>query len=626
MNQSTITVWDSREKPPEARGIVYLWNGYAETDTIRSLLRYVENHAERLRSKYLALIHDVGESWIDDKRVIDHLVLKDGLSYWWMTLCVEKSLWKSPSITDVIRLFALEEIIIDQKPGKLKLFSPNCSLHEVIADLCYSLGIEYEWEKLPGGPYRLSIKAFYRSLPQPLQAILGFSRHLLIHWPLRNAKRSDWFEGPNALLFCSYFIHLDSESCTNGKFYSRQWEIFPKLLQDNGFRINWIHHYLKSSVLPNTRVALNWVQRFNEHRQDQGFHTFLYSFLSWRIVWRVLKNWLMLIWIAGKLKDLQKVFRPNDSNLSPWPILRQDWRISMYGQTALGNLLWIELFDAALHDVPHQAKGLYLCENQGWERAFIHAWRKHGHGELIAVAHSTVRFWDLRYFNDPCITQAVAPQPMPEPDILVLNGIAAVQHYRRANQPMDKVVKCEALRYLYINNVTKSQSCAPTNSGVTKVLILGDVMDASTKELLRLLEASLPFLQEGFVYFFKPHPFCSIKTEEFPYLNITVLTDPLGEIMKDFDIAYSSNSTSAAVDAYLAKLGVVIMLNENELNLSPLRGESGVCFVSTPEELAAAFYAFKKKGCSESPNDDFIFLDSELPRWRTIFDEYEDLR
>ena len=49
--------------------------------------------------------------------------------------------------------------------------------------------------------------------------------------------------------------------------------------------------------------------------------------------------------------------------------------------------------------LPRQRLGLYLCENQGWERIFIRAWRKHGHGKLIGVAHSTIGYWDMRYFD-----------------------------------------------------------------------------------------------------------------------------------------------------------------------------------------------------------------------------------
>ena len=144
----TLTIWDSTAEPPDSEGEVYTWNGYKSKNSVLSLLQYVETHSERLRCKYLAWVHDLGESRIDGKRLIDHLAFDDGLSYWWMTLFVEKSPWKSPSIVDAIRLFALEEIIAQQKPRKLKLVSANQDLHEVLSDLCKSLDISCEWEKL----------------------------------------------------------------------------------------------------------------------------------------------------------------------------------------------------------------------------------------------------------------------------------------------------------------------------------------------------------------------------------------------------------------------------------------------------------------------------------------------
>ncbi len=50
------------------------------------------------------------------------------------------------------------------------------------------------------------------------------------------------------------------------------------------------------------------------------------------------------------------------------------------GGDAISRLLAIELFDAMMRNLPRQSRGLYLCENQGWERALAHARRKHGHG------------------------------------------------------------------------------------------------------------------------------------------------------------------------------------------------------------------------------------------------------
>ena len=75
--------------------------------------------------------------------------------------------------------------------------------------------------------------------------------------------------------------------------------------------------------------------------------------------------------------------------------------------------------------------------------------------------------------------------------------------------------------------------------------------------------------------------------------------------------------TSAAVDAYLAGLPVVVMLDETELNFSPLRGQPGVRFVGTPEELADALQA--GHGATAYPDrKDFFFLDPALPRWRRL--------
>ena len=63
------------------------------------------------------------------------------------------------------------------------------------------------------------------------------------------------------------------------------------------------------------------------------------------------------------------------------------------------NLIPIELFDKILKDTQNQKLGIYLQENQGWEFAFINAWKKNKHGKLVAIQHSSVSFWDLRYKN-----------------------------------------------------------------------------------------------------------------------------------------------------------------------------------------------------------------------------------
>jgi surface carbohydrate biosynthesis protein (TIGR04326 family) len=617
----SLTLWDSSVEPSANEGQIYRWNGYGQTESIQSLLRYVETHDERLRHKYLAWIHELGESRILDRRLVDHLTLEAGFSYWWMTLLVEKSPWKSPSINDALRLLALEEIVVERKPVKMRLVSADWRLHETVRGLCQNLALSYEWQRLDRQwTSKWSLAEAYRALPQPVQALVSFVRHLRARWPLRRTSKAGWFGGDRSLFFCSYFIHLDDPSHRKNSFHSRQWEELPRLLHDGGYDMNWMQHYLPSSLVPNTGVAKEWVETFNQQRSQRAFHAFLDAYLSPRIVFRVLSQWVKLNRVYGRLRAIECAFRPRGSNISFWQFMRRDWHASLCGASAISNLLWIELFDSALRDLPRQRRGLYLCEGQSWERAFVHAWHKYGHGQLIGVAHSTIRFWDLRYFTDARTLRSSDPNRMPLPSLIALNGKVAIDTYLRAGYPAEAIAECEALRYNYLNSLGSRPRSRRAPGEPVRVLILGDVASASTIKLLRLLEEAVAQMPIRPMLAVKPHPNCAIDRANYPSLSLTVLTNSLAEILHNFDIAYSSSSTSAAVDAFYSGLPVVVLLDGTELNFSPLRGRPGVNFVSTPAELAASLQLKHNGSGGSRDGTEFFFLDAKLPRWRKLLD------
>jgi len=615
----TLTIWDCSGAPAAGGALTYRWNGYAEGDAVHSLLRYVDTHGERLRGKYMAWIHDLGESRIGAKRLIDHLARDDGLSFWWTTLLVEKSPWKSPSIVDAIRLFALEEIIAQHNPGQLRLVSANRKLHATCARFSRDLGLAYEWEPLPGRfLQRLTLVEVYRSLPQAIQALLSFTRHLLSRWPLRQADKSRWFRGEAAVFFCSYFLNLDREASVAGRFHSHQWEGLPGLLHGMGRRANWLQHYNQSSAVPNVEVAKDLVRRFNRQRDEGGFHSFVDAYLSWRIVLRVVAGWLKLTVVSLRIGAIRHAFRPAGSRFSLWPLIRRDWSASIRGPVAIVNLLWIELFDEAMRDLPHQPVGLFLCENHEWEKAFIHTWRKHGHGRLIGVVHTTVRFWDLRYFTDPRTVRSTDPSPLPQADLIALNGKAAVDAYRAVDFPAESIVECEAVRYGYLGELPEQYPGRRVRGGAISVLILADSVPSCTDSMLRLLEAAVSNMDAPATYTLKPHPTASVDPAHYPSLRLDVVTAHLGQILHEFDVAFASNITSAGVDAYLAGLPVVVMLDATELNFSPLRGRSGVRFVATAQELAEALRVPVAGARSNLDRREFFHLDTSLPRWKRL--------
>jgi surface carbohydrate biosynthesis protein (TIGR04326 family) len=618
MKQSII-LWDSTDQPTEHDGLIYTWNGYKEKDSIHSLMRYVELHGEVLRRKYISFIHDLGEAEVKGKKLKMHLDIGDGFSLWWMSLLAEKSFWKSPSIDTIVRLFALEEIVLHQQPKNFILVSANQSLHQALSSFCQNRSIAYEWERLPSSfSQKWALKRIYYALPHPAQALIGLVRYIWHRWPLRKAEKPAWFEGPKSLFFCSYFAQLTFKD-DNVQFYSRFWGDLCGLMRRQGFSGNWLQLYYPHDAVPSPQVALNWVQRFNQQsRREQGFHTFLGAYLSWSVVLRVLKHWLRLLCICWRLNEVKHAFRPQGSHLSLWPVMREDWYASVCGSVAIDNLLYIELFDRALSDIPHQEKGFYLCENIAWERALIHAWRKQGHGQLIAVAHGVVRFWDMRHFHDPRTLRSSEPYLMPQADLTVLNGKAAVNTYLSVDYPKETIVEGEALRHGYLSKLMPNSSSSRKNRDEIKVLILGDFMPSGTIKMMKMLESAVLHTPTRINYTVKPHPYYTVKPSDYPSLNLKIVMDPLEEILGDFDIAYSTNLTSAAVEAYITGLQVVVMLNETELNYSPLRGQPDVPFVSSPEELAKALQSALQNMDRKPVSNDFFFLDPELSRWSNL--------
>jgi surface carbohydrate biosynthesis protein (TIGR04326 family) len=577
--------------------------------------RHLEEHAERIRRKYLAFIHDLGELQIDGRAVVDHFDLGDGFSYWWMSPLAEKSPLKSPGIYTCLRLLALEEMLLEFQPTALVSAGSDATLAEALRHLCGKLGIRFTWQPGADAGSRPSIRALYDGLPHVVKALLSL-RNVIQRWPLRAVRSPPWFAGDAAIFICSYFIHLDPASCGAGRFHSRQWEVLPRFLQAAGRRLNWLQLFLFSAVVPTVATGIDWVGRFNRDSANQGQQSFVDSYLNVRTVGRAVANWLRLVRIGRRLSSIRQHFEPAGSSVSFWPVLRNDWRSSVAGTAAMTNCLAVAQFDAALADVPRQPTGLYLCENQGWEKALLRAWRKHGHGQITGVQHATVPFWHLYYFDDPRSWQGRSRNAQPLPDRLAVNGAVSRQAFTDAQYPTQRLIDTEALRYLHL----QEDASRPARSGrgaqePVRVLVLGDLMPASMDHLLNLFRGVRPLLPPRYEFTLKPHPGLAIDLNRYPGLDVPQTREPLGKILSQYDVAFAANITSAAVDAYVAGLSVVIALDGDALNLSPLRGQPGARFVSTSEELAEALQA-AGIGAAPASRQEFFYLDSGLPRWK----------
>jgi surface carbohydrate biosynthesis protein (TIGR04326 family) len=206
----------------------------------------------------------------------------------------------------------------------------------------------------------------------------------------------EWRKTDATTTFVSYLFNLVPESSNKGQYESLYWTTLTDLLHKNQHSSNWLHIYVKDSLLPSAKKASKLIKRFNHFNKGNQVHVTLASFVTISLIFRTLQDWYKVL----KLNKLvRKQLEVNSGYL--WPLFKKDCHDSMSGIPAMTNLLYFNLFEKAMSELPIQNRGCYLQENQGWEFGFISAWQSAGHKKkLMGFPPSAVIEWDLRNFFD----------------------------------------------------------------------------------------------------------------------------------------------------------------------------------------------------------------------------------
>jgi surface carbohydrate biosynthesis protein (TIGR04326 family) len=617
-----ILIWDSPNKPSNIPNnfTIVLWRNYLSHDFVSmvSIQQLAENKAFFLRKRYLSWIYDLGILEIQGKRVIDHFSVRPGFSAWWMSLLSEKCNFdKSPQIFDALKLMAFEDWAKDQNVGRVLLVSANKALAKSISlSSCRAKWSNFEWQhNLREDSTFPFLRRIYIKLPNALKALIWLARYIHSNWALRGVGVLPWRQTTGHITFVSYLFNLVPDKNSIHKFKSNYWGSLPELLNNENLITNWLHIYIKDSLVPSASNAAHKLQGFNEVSQGKQIHTSLESFLNVTILIRTLKDWIHLIWSSRGLEDY--ISQITSNGLSLWPLFTEEWGDSIKGITSVSNILHLNLFEAALSELPNQQLGLYLQENQGWELAMIWAWKSTGHSQIIGCAHTAVRYWDLRYFHDPRCYIRGEINSLPMPDKVAINGPASLLSYIEGGYPADDLEEVEALRYLYLNELLGFRyDDLLSKSHNLRLLVLGDYNVNQTRAQMRLLEEAQTLLSKDITIIVKPHPACPINATDYPTLTMMVSTEPLRKLLPNCDVVFTGPVTASALDAFCAGLPIITMLDVNSLNLSPLRGHKSVQFIHTPVDLSRAIMNSAAYPCNLNQGIGFFHLNEDLWRWR----------
>ena len=291
-------------------------------------------------------------------------------------------------------------------------------------------------------------------------------------------------------------------------------------------------------------------------------------------------------------------------------MMKDDWKDSLTNRIGMQNIIWLNIFDEILSNMPKQKLCLYLCENQGWEKILLRKFREHHPGKIIGVAHSTISFWDLRYFDSlgKNINQ-------PKPDCIAINGEHAWKELKKSNQNMNIYKKVEALRYLYLSDITNSLK---KENKKKELLIIGDILPKTTNNLLYCINKVFSSIKSNYVIKFKPHPANFIIDNKFSFLEEFRSNKPINELLNDEMIVITSGFTSAGLDAYCYGAKVICYLDSNKLNYSILKGVDGVSFFSNSKELSKELNNINHKLRKPVFTENFFWLNRKLPMWKKL--------
>ena len=612
----TLLIWDHQELKNRNSNVL-LWNGFSELENQTSILQFLEDNADLIRSSYLKFIKDFGEMKVVNKKVIDHLIIKDDFSLWWMTLLAEKSFYKSEVPLQCLKLLALNHYLIHNTPSKIELSSSNKLLFRSISSLCSSMDIEVHWINTSILIPKLNRRFFSRKTPHFISALLFLIRYLYRRWKLHKRLKIDWFDSKKAVFMFSYFINYESNGLKEGYFYSRYWNILPKILKESGKKINWMHHFMEGSNQDEAYNNIKYLDKINSEINKNETHNFLESFFSVRMIITTVFLWLI---ISFRIMSIQNKINNNVHKIRNgwlWPQISNDWKNSVYGQVCIKNIMRMLLLEKAIISLPKQTIGLYLCENQSWERAFIYFWKKYKHGDLIGVAHTVIRYWDLRYHDSIDFHNIKNKVSRPEPDKIALNGPLAFKALQNKDPLFMNYVKVEALRYLYIENAL-SAVLEKEKLKENSLLILGDYSDRVTKNMLKLVNELDESILKKYNLNFKSHPSYKPNLNDYKNIKISKIDEPLNELLINPGIVLVSGNSAAAIEAVLMNCKTVIITENNDINFSPLRHDKSLTFVRDINELEKSI-----KDLSFIPKvnktNRIFWLNSKIPRWKKLF-------
>ena len=616
-----LKIWDTnqtRQNYTNSDESLLLWQHFVGSQYPAhavSISDVLEQNADEIRAKILDFIYCVGENIAGSSKT--KLKFESGFDYFWMTQFQSRPYTQSAQLNTLAKLFALIEILKVHKFEQIQVCTADTNLSTIIASIAESTSAGFKAITFNGETSPTSTKSqFKKVIPKPLLALIALLQQSRVAAKLKTNEASPTHTTRyGSISFFDYWYRFGATVNETREFESQYWTNLVDELKATD--VNWLHNLVdqhnKSELL-----QISSLQNDFDLANTNNRHSIIDAINESTVVVKSVKSYLRLLVRSRWLDKYKSAFTLSSTTINFWPIFKNEWLNSLRGYEAMINCIRFHRLELILQRLPKQRLGFYLIENQPWEMALIHLWRKHGHGQLVGVAHSTVRFWDLRLMSDPRRFLEDGINAMPRPDLVAVNGPLAHASLVDARYPESELVEVEALMY-------QNLAIAPTNdrkksidsSKVTTILVATDFLESATRTQMKLLNELLQTTEsKNLRILLKPHWSQTFKDLD-PRIEVVSGKEDLATYFDQIDVLYCSAITSAVIDGVCAGVPVIQCLDPQSFNLSPLRGRAEIQVVRTTKELTHAII-----NLGDTPpiikSSTLFNLDLQLPKWKAL--------
>lgn len=598
MNNKTFILWNLKPLPRHnnSKSTIIFWNNSTiiEDDFQISISKFIEENYSLVKDEYLKWINDLSQM----SNLNSYFSTDSNYSLWLSSILLSKQVMSRSYNSEILKLIAFNFYVKKNNIRRIRIESDNYKLNSILYKYCLENKIEVSNAESLKFQEKSRV-SFFKSLLYASSWIFRFYINTI------NIKRlrGTLFSNHDAKI--TIFTFFDKSSI-NGSNKNKFWLGLNEYLKSNNISSNWIHlSSINDNSVKSKRVNEKFKNDYKNSNKNEK-HLLLNEFMSLQIFFKSLEIWIKSV--LQFIKHKKNIFIPKIGGFNVELLLKNDLQNSLIGQYSISNITYLNLIEKVLKTLPKQELCFYPYENQSWEYSLLFNWKKFFGSKIIGNAHSSVRYWDLRYFNHQ--DYFVKNFNYSFPDLISVNSSIAKKHLINSGTPANKIVEVEALRYNYILDLDTLVKYKNNK----EILILGDYSKSITEELLEMVYQTFKDVDD-INFSLKFHPECILDLSKYEQINFKIINNPISEIINNYEVCLSSESTTAAIEFWEKDKKVITYISG--INFSPLLGCQNVSFVYNKIELYKSVLPNLKTSKPNSANNYFI-LNKKIPIWAEI--------